>query len=124
MVRGGIFITDEELQDNIEGSEFKTSFMKLVAKKVANELEEISMYARPVDEDNDTFNSWSIPRFQVQTSSCDNVLRASTLTFPDRLVNKSKFAKMMKVLATKYRQQVQYLTSSDVVIDYGLLFDT
>lgn len=125
MVRGGIFITDEELQDNIEGNEFKTSFMKLVAKKVANELEEISMYARPVDEDNALSTLDQFTGFKYKLLTDGNVLRASdTGTFPDRLVNKSKFAKMMKVLATKYRQQVQYLTSSDVVIDYGLLFDT
>lgn len=127
MVRGEIFMTDEEIEDNIEGENFKATFMSLIAKKVANELEEISIYSRKVTDVKadqkstlDQFNG-----FKFKLLQAGNVVRASDTTlFADRLVAKAKFAKAMKTLQTKYRNNIQYLTPSDVMIDYGLLFDT
>lgn len=99
--------------------------MRLIAKKVANELEEIGMYARPISEDNALSTLDQFTGFKWRLLQEANIIKASdTGLFTDRKVSKAKFVKMMKTLATKYRNQVQYLTSSDIVIDYGLLFDT
>src|SRR5690606_19610711 len=48
MVRGAIFVTDEERQDNIEGDGFTNKFLQIIARKVANELERIGIYARKI----------------------------------------------------------------------------
>lgn len=41
-LRGAVAIFDDDLEDNIEAAAFKTHIMKLVALKIANELEEIA----------------------------------------------------------------------------------
>ena len=45
-VWGEFMITDEELDDNIEGQSFEEHFVRICAKKVANELEQASIYGR------------------------------------------------------------------------------
>lgn len=125
MVRGAIFITDEELQDNIEGESFKDTFMRLVARKVSNELEEIGIYSRNLGEDNPLSTLDQFDGFKYRMIKDGNVLDASDSgKYSDRLVKKKKFADAMKMLKTKYRQGCQFLCPSDVMIDYGLQFDT
>jgi len=46
MVRGGLFLTDEEMADNIEGQAVTDHMIRLIARKVANELEEIAIYSK------------------------------------------------------------------------------
>ena len=124
LVRGKIFVTDEELEDNIEGSSFKETFLRLVARKAANEIEEIAIYARKVSGTAlSTLDQFDGFKYRVLTNG--NVVDASdTNTFSDRFVAKEKFAKAMKSTKTKYRQGLSYFAASDVLIDYGLLFDT
>lgn len=124
MLKGKFMVTDEELSDNVEGLSLTTHLMKILAKKIANELEEISIYGRNVGSNAktalDMFDGYKFRLLQE-----GNVLDASnTGVFTTRNITKGKFAKMMKVLATKYRQDVKYFVSSNVAIDYGLLFDT
>jgi hypothetical protein len=47
-VIGEVRIYDDEVEDNIEGVAFKQHMMKMVAKKVANQLERVALYARKV----------------------------------------------------------------------------
>ena len=122
LVRGAFFITDEEMQDNIEGEGFNENFIRLIARKVANEFEEIGVYARKVTTDSPLSVLDMFDGFKYRLLKDGNVIDANLLA--NRTIEKAKFAKLMKALETKYRTNIKFLVPSDVMIDYGLLFDT
>jgi hypothetical protein len=122
LVRGAFFITDEEMQDNIEGDGFNENFIRLIARKVANELEEIGVYARKIATDSPLSTLDMFDGFKFRLLQDGNVIDANLLA--NRTIEKAKFAKLMKALETKYRTNIKFMVPSDVMIDYGLLFDT
>lgn len=123
-VWGEFMITDEELDDNIEGQSFEEHFVRICAKKVANELEQASIYGRKkvTDPDEsvtieDMFNGY-------KWLLLDNGHVIEAPSFTDRYISKEKMAKLLKAIPTKHRLGLQYFMPSDGVIDYALLFDT
>ncbi len=46
-LRGAVVIYDDDLEDNIEGQQFADHLMRLIAKRIANELDEIYYVSNP-----------------------------------------------------------------------------
>lgn len=122
LIKGKIIIHDEELEDNIEGTSFTDHLMRIVSRKVANELEEIAIYARSITNPKSALDMFTGFKHRILTGG--NVVNSAMSPYTDRKVAKNKFAALMKALKTKYRANTKYFAPSDIVIDYGLLFDT
>jgi hypothetical protein len=45
---GEFVITDDELEDNIEGNGFTEHMVRMITKNIANQLENVSVYAKTV----------------------------------------------------------------------------
>lgn len=120
MVKWEFFITDEEKQDNIEKDWVEGHMMRIIAKKIANELEEISIYSRKIENPKDTL--WMFNGYKLEAMKNGNIVD-SKIWFSDRLVKKDKFKQAIKSLKTKYRGNLKYLMPSDALMDYQDLFN-
>jgi hypothetical protein len=121
LVRGRISFTDEDLQDNIEGKGLSDHFLRVIAKQIANELEEVALYsnlsvAMPESTTLNQFAGWK------KTLLASGNVVDGNVGFSDRLVTREKFVKAHKALETKYRRDVKNFLPSDVYIDYTELF--
>lgn len=122
LVRGAFLLTDEEIQDNIEQGNINSTMMKMVAKKVANEMEEACLYGRKRTTPrylNAMFDGWLWKMIQ----SGNVVDGTNTSLFADAYVARDKFVKLKKSIPNKWRSPSQkILTPNDVVIDYNELY--
>lgn len=66
-VRGAIEIFDDDLEDNIEGQAFADHLMKVIAAKVANELDEAFYCSHSVFADTDIRSLWEGFRYVLLT---------------------------------------------------------
>jgi len=118
-------VLDEELANNIEGQSFEDTMIKLVQKKLANEIEELALYARKRSTWTPTtvleqFDWWFWRFLQA-----GNIVNAADSTkYTDRLVKKEKFKSALKALPTRFRQKAQFIVWSNVLLDYQSLYDT
>lgn len=122
LVKGFFILNDEEIQDNIEWGNINSTMMTMVAKKVANEMEEACLYGRKRSNPryiNAMFDWWL--RKIIQNG---NVIDGTnTALFSDAYVARDKFVKLNKIIPTKWRSPSQkILTPNDVVIDYNELY--
>lgn len=123
LVRGNFMITDDELQDNIEWSGASETMMKLIAKKVGNELEQIWLYGRKRENPLSCLEQFD--GFKYHALKNGHVIDANdTGTFTDRFIAKDKFSKAIKSLPTSFRQDAKFIVWSGTYIDYSDLYDT
>lgn len=124
-VEGKFYISDDELQDNIEWVAFETHAKKVVAKKIANEIIEAAIYSRALNNpsgDNGILNMFNWIKFQIKQSG--NVLRANdTNVFSTRDITRGTFIKAKKTIKTKYRNEIQAFLDSDLKTDLDELYN-
>jgi len=120
-VIGEVRIYDDEVEDNIEGVAFKQHMMKMVAKKVANQLERVALYARKVANPTDLLQMFD---GFVKAIEANWVVVDSNVGFADRFIDKEKLAKVRKSIATKYRNILnKWYMPDDVAIDYEIKYE-
>lgn len=122
IVKGKFMVTDEERED-VTQDNLDSYLLSLIARKTANEIEVASIIGRKTANAPDVDHMFD--GFLYRAIQGGHIVDATdTGTFADRYVAKDKFAKAMKALPTRFRGNAEYLVPSDVMIDYGLLFDT
>jgi len=122
-VIGEVRIYDDELEDNIEGASFKEHMMRMVAKKIGNQLEKVSLYSRKVA--NPTSLMQMFDGFIKLVEANGVVVDANdTALFTDRNIDKAKLAAVRKSVATKFRTMLNaWYVSDDVAIDYEVKYE-
>lgn len=121
-VEGLVYISDDELADNIEGKNWETHVKQMVSKKIANEIVEAAIYGRKLatpNGDNGILNVFDGLKFSVKQSW--NVIDGLTLT--SREIARSTIIKGKKVLKNKYRPEVEVLMDSDLKTDLDELYN-
>lgn len=120
-VIGEVRIYDDEVEDNIEGVAFKEHMMKMVAKKVSNQLERVALYARKVANPTDLLQLFDGFIKEIETNG---VVVDASVGFSDRYIDKEKLAKLRKSIATKYRNVLnKWYMPDDVAIDYEVKYE-
>jgi len=135
-------VSDDSLEDNIEGDAFVDHLMRMIASQAANELDLMCMYGRRLPDaemNNATDISQLVNGWVTLVGGGDGSLRkdkghvidarTSGLFFnPDGTVDTSgyitpsKFSRTFKTLPNKYRgntQNLRFLTPIDVYQDYN-----
>lgn len=130
-VRGAVVIYDDDLEEGIEGQAFADHLMKIIAKKVANEIDEAAYCSHDGFVDTDIRSLWKGFRYkllygQVKTGvlpevatllDASNTLAGHTndFTVPGKIAERIvvgttytgdwefKFAKMLAVMPSKYK---------------------
>jgi len=128
-VRGAVVIYDDDLEEGIEGQAFADHLMKIIAKKVANEIDEAAYCSHGGFADTDIRNLWKGFRYkllyeQVTTNGgvfpkaatlldASNTLAGHDADFATagKIAEKIgttndwefKFAKMLAVMPSKYK---------------------
>lgn len=122
-VIGEVRIYDDEIEDNIEGVAFKEHMMKMIAKKVSNQLERVGIYSRKVANPADLLQMFDGFVKAVETAGV--VVDANnTSLFADRFIDKEKLAKLRKSIDTKYRNVLnKWYMPDDVAIDYEVKYE-
>lgn len=120
-VIGEVRVLDDELEDNIEGSAFKEHLMKMIAKKVANQLERVALYARKVANPADLLQMFDGFVKLIETTG---VVVDANVGFSDRYIDKEKLAKLRKSIDTKYRTMLnKWYIPDDLAIDYEVKYE-
>jgi len=81
-VRGAVVIYDDDLEEGIEGQAFADHLMKIIAKKVANEIDEASYCSHPGFADTDIRSLWEGFRYRLLYGFLSEGGREKTGTFP------------------------------------------
>lgn len=118
-IEGMVYISDDELDDNIEGKAWETHIKKMVAKKIANELVEVVIYGRKLDNPNSA--NGILNMFDWVKYLCEkfgNVTDAEGIEITRKIVVKAK-----KILKTKYRNEVSVFMDSDIKTDLDELYN-
>lgn len=118
-VEGMVYISDDELDDNIEGKKWETHVKQMVAKKIANELVEVAIYGRRLKNPspaNGILNMFDGIKYICETLG--NVTDAEGAEITRKIVIKAK-----KLLKTKYRKEVGILMDSDIKTDLDELYN-
>lgn len=115
-------ISDDSLDDNIEGDEFFDHLMRLVAAQSANQLEYAYLMAKlvePATDINDLFIGW----YERALSGRDGSHILDATEDDDRYISRAKFSKLLKALPLKYRgvnkKNLRFLVASDIEQDYA-----
>jgi hypothetical protein len=109
-------ISDDTLEDNIEGDAFVDHLMRMVATKVSNNLEIAYLFGNARQTAvtiNDLFDGW------LKQMRTGHVVDA--MTDADRFMSFAKLSKAFKTLPNKFkrnRQMLRYLASPNMVEDY------
>lgn len=123
-VIGEVRIYDDEVEDNIEGVAFKEHMMKMVAKKVANQLERVALYSRKVANPTDLLQMFDGFIKEIETNGGVVVDATDTGLFADRYIDKEKLAKLRKSIDTRYRNVLnKWYMPDDVAIDYEVKYE-
>ncbi|NDK09760.1 hypothetical protein GW846_03195 [Candidatus Gracilibacteria bacterium] len=123
LVRGQFMVTDQELEDNIEKGKIGEKFMRMIGKKVMNELDVLSFYARK--RGNPLTVNQLFDGFKYRSLEGAHIIDAAdTDTFADRLVKREKFIKAIKAMPSKFANDAEFITSRGVVIDYTEQYTT
>lgn len=118
-VEGMVYISDDELDDNIEGTKWESHVKKMVAKKIANELVEVALYWRQLDNPNPANGILNV--FDGVKYICEkfgNVIDVESKEITRKILIKAK-----KVLKTKYRNEVWVFMDSDIKTDFDELYN-
>ena len=115
-------LTDDEIDDNIEGKDLEAHIKAIIWKKIANELVEAVLYARRVDNPSGVtgmLNMFDWVLWRVKNTG--NVINAA-LT-PSRDLTRKTLIKGKKAIKTKYRSEAEYFLDSDIKIDLDELYN-
>lgn len=117
-----VYISDDELADNIEGEKLGSHIRKIVAKKIANEIVEAAIYWRALENpngDNGILNVFNWVKYLIKKYG--NVISWKDLT--TRELERKTIIKGKKVLKTKYRWDAEVLMDSDLKTDLDELYN-
>ena len=143
-LRGAVVIYDDDLEDGIEGEEFADHLMKLVAKKVANELDEIFYVANSTayaaTDSRSLFTGFRARLCDTTPASSGDLPDAATLldasststfSYAGGIAEQStsgaynwefKFSKMISSLPSKYKKgglsNLRFFCNDIVSVDY------
>jgi hypothetical protein len=115
-------VSDDSLEDNIEGDAFVDHLMKMIAGQVANELEGAYLLGKQIPNIGDAtdisqlFDGWA-----TRALAEGHVVDAN-VGFTDRYIDSEKFSRMMKAMPLKYRRDrknLRYLMADDIYQDYN-----
>jgi len=117
-------ISDDTLEDNIEGDAFVDHLMRMIAAQAANELEYMCLYGKRIANPNTAthinqlVNGWitSARERGHKLNARDNSL------FTDAYIEPSKFSRTFKALPSKYKgnkQALRFLLADDIYQDYN-----
>lgn len=129
-------ISDDSLEDNIEGDAFVDHLMKMIASQAANELETMCMYGKRLpDADlanatdiNQLVNGWfTLAEGSDGSARLDkgHVIDARTsglFTDSNGYITPEKLSRVVKTLPNKYRgnkQNLRFLLPDDLYQDYN-----
>ena len=130
-VRGAVVIYDDDLEEGIEGQAFADHLMKIIARKVANEIDEAAYSSHPGFADTDIRSLWKGFRYKllVEQAKTGVLPKVATLldasntlaghendfTMPGKIAERVitdttyagdwefKFSKMLAVMPSKYK---------------------
>ena len=119
-------ISDDSLEDNIEGDAFVDHLMKMIAAQSANELDLMSMYGRRIPNPNEAtdilqlVNGW----FTIAKDQGHVLDARDTGLFTDAkgYIEPAKLSKIVKTLPNKYRGNkgnLRFLCADDIYQDYN-----
>ncbi len=145
-VRGCVEIFDDDLEDNIEGQKFADHLMRIIAKKVANELDEAYYVSNSGFAATDIRSLWEGFRYillhysPAATDTADqyplaanklNANSASDFDLVGKIVEQNssepynwefKFAKMLSTLPSKYKigglANLRFFSNDIIINDY------
>ncbi|PZM85068.1 hypothetical protein DLH72_02200 [Candidatus Gracilibacteria bacterium] len=121
-VEGMFELTDDELDDNIEGAKLEEHIKQIVGKKIANEIVEAVFYGRKLENpsgERGILNSFNGIKWILKQKG--NVIDLATAS--SREVSRKVFVKSKKVLKTKYRDGAEIFIDSDIKTDFDELYN-
>lgn len=118
-------ISDDSLEDNIEGDDFADHLMELIAKAAANELEVANIYGRKLSPGSPTVIEQLWDGWRELILGGGHIVDASGAGFSDRFIDRTKMSALVKSLPTKFRKNKRDLMlhmSDDIDEDWANLF--
>lgn len=117
-------ISDDSLEDNIEGDAFVDHLMRMIAAQAANELDLMCMYGQKIDNINEATDIMQLVDGWVTIARRKgHVLDArDTNLFEDAYMEPKKLSKVVKTLPNKYRankNQLRFYLPDDLHQDYN-----
>ena len=120
---GVVRISDEALEDNIEGDAFADHLLGLIARASSNQIEDALLFgsktlqpATPT-EITQLWNGWI-----TQAKSGGNIVDAAGAGFGDRFIEREKLSKLVKAMPTKFRKNkrnMNFTMSDDIDQDWS-----
>lgn len=120
LVRGQFMVYDSEIRNNIEGEGLESTMLGIVAKKVANDYEEMGLYGRKRTSPNSVRGM--IDGILWRAKQNGTVVDATAET--DRYVDRAKFRKLLKAMDPRFRKSAEFFVSTEVMMDYEDLYTT
>ncbi len=118
-IEGKIYISDQELEDNIEGNNFKEHVAAITKRKIANELLEVAFYGRKLDNP-----SWENGILNVFNGIVFEFLKnGNVIDWNWATIERKTYIKAKKALATKYRADAEFFVDSDLKTDTDELYN-
>lgn len=119
-------ISDDSLEDNIEGDAFVDHLMRMIAAQAANELELMCMYGKKIANPNEAtdirqlVDGW----FTIAREQGHKLDARDTNLFADDngYIEPTKLSKVVKTLPNKYRGNkgnLRFLVADDIYQDYN-----
>lgn len=119
-----VFIYDDEVEDNIEGTAFKEHLMRMIASQGRNQLEEAVLYGRKVADAEDINQLFDGILYRALTGGVV-VDGADTNLFTDRFIEKPKLSKMYTSIPTKYQKGLTgYFLPNNLIVNYNDKYET
>ena len=119
------YLSDDEIDDNIEWKSFEEHMKRIIAKKIANELVETAIYGRKLE--NPSADNWILNMFdgiKYQIEKDGNILDGSdTNVFTGRDITRKKYVQAKKSLANKYKKEIEFFHDPDTQIDLDELYN-
>ena len=97
-------ISDDSLEDNIEGDAFAQHLLGMIARASGNELEDSLLYGRQLSPGTPTFIDQLYQGWISEALDNGNVVDAAGVGFSDRFIDREKMSALVKALPTKFRR--------------------
>lgn len=115
-------ISDDAMEDNLEGDAFADHLMGMIARASANQFEDALLYGRKLaaGTPTDVVQLWD--GWMNQAASNGNVVDASGADFSDRFIEKLKMSALIKAMPTKFRKNkrnMNFTLADDIDQDWA-----